>query len=1064
MKAARGEAEDRWQARPGLAGVVRFVAFILPIAMSTAFAIVVSALLPPASSRVVQVVVFALVSVAATGVLIVVDHAARRLLPLAALFNLSIVFPDQAPSRYKIARRAAGVRSLRSRIEAAERAGVRDEPAKAAEIILELVTALQRHDRRTRGHSERVHLFTEMLAQELKLSESDRDRLRWAALVHDVGKLTVSEDILNKSGTPDTDEWEALQRHPFEGSRLCAGLREWMGPWWLAIEQHHEHYDGGGYPRGLAGKDISLGARIVSVADSFEVMTAARSYKHASSAAAAREELARCAGTQFDPDIVRAFLNISLGRMRLAMGPLAWLAQFPFLDGAIRAGNLLRLAGGMLMAGTTAVLVGAPTFAADPTLSDDGVAGHTETVATAPDSSDEAPTSASRPFDLTSAFPIGTSVPRAEAPTGEPALDPVIDTGPVTFVPEVEGVPPPAFPEPLDAPAPPLDTPTPDPVSPPTPPPLPTPPPVPTPPPLPTPPVIPPAPLPNTAPIAVLDVAITNEDVAVVVDVRANDIDADGDPLTVVRVDDPAAGSAVDNGNGTITYTPDPDRNGFHSFSYDISDGSQTDTATVSVTVIAVNDAPSFTAGPNQTTAEDAGPQVVAAWASGMSPGPADEAGQVLTFAATPDDPSLFAAGPAIDATTGTLTYTPAPNASGTTAIAVTLSDSGGTANGGVDTSPAASFDLTITAANDDPVAVDDVVTVNEDSSVTFNVLTNDADPDGDALSIQSFNASGITDGTLVDDGGGQFTFTPDPDFEGLQQFTYVVADPSAATATATVRLTVLPQPDDPVAVDDSYVAQTNTLLTVNVPGVLANDDDADDDLLVVTLDSAPAEGVLVLNVDGSFTYLAGLNPGTFTFGYTVTDPSGRTASATATITVGGAVSSTTFWFGTSGVDATTYDLLTTPAAAAVPVPDHDGDGDVGLTIDEGGKDDETDPDKYHDWTRTFGTPTTFDGQVTLTLWSTTEAFDTDDKGHYDVRVHDCASDGTDCNEILASDSHIDPWNAGVADWVEKELSMGSITHTFLPNRMLRVRLMFRHTNMWVAMTDARPTRITLSD
>ncbi len=97
-------------------------------------------------------------------------------------------------------------------------------------------------------------------------------------------------------------------------------LLPWLGPWGDAIEQHHERFGGGGYPRSLAGEEISLAARIVSVADSFEVMTAARSYKKPMSVPAARRELAACAGEQFDPAIVRAFLNVSLGRLWWTVG------------------------------------------------------------------------------------------------------------------------------------------------------------------------------------------------------------------------------------------------------------------------------------------------------------------------------------------------------------------------------------------------------------------------------------------------------------------------------------------------------------------------------------------------------------------------------------------------------------------------------------------------------------------------------------------------------------------------------------------------------------------------
>jgi hypothetical protein len=143
--------------------------------------------------------------------------------------------------------------------------------------------------------------------------------------------------VLNKRGELDGRERTAVRRHPVHGEELAQPLAAWLGEWIHAIGDHHEKYDGTGYPTGRAGNEISLGGRIVSVTDSFETMTAVRSYNRPKGPREAREELTRCAGTHFDPSVVRAFLGISLGRLRWTAGIAAFLAQLPILGVTARA-------------------------------------------------------------------------------------------------------------------------------------------------------------------------------------------------------------------------------------------------------------------------------------------------------------------------------------------------------------------------------------------------------------------------------------------------------------------------------------------------------------------------------------------------------------------------------------------------------------------------------------------------------------------------------------------------------------------------------------------------------
>ena len=352
------QATREWRRRPLLSFGLRAVVFTTPtLAGLGAVALLASVIRRP--SPLFQLAAwYLLITLAGVAALVLAGRATRRLLPLAALFRLSLLFPDHAPARFAVARRAARPRQILKQLDALGELGPREE-AGVAQRVLELTVALSVHDRATRGHSERVQVITDMITRELHLPAEDRARLRWAALLHDVGKLRVPARVLNKPSQPDAREWAILRRHPGDGARIVAPLLSWLGIWGAAVAQHHEQFDGSGYPLGLSGAQISRGARIVAVADVFEVITAPRPYRRPVSVTAAREELVRVSGSQLDPKVVRALLNVSVGELWPVVGLGAVLCQLPLVPRIVGlfSRSLPALGGSAVAAGAAGALL-----------------------------------------------------------------------------------------------------------------------------------------------------------------------------------------------------------------------------------------------------------------------------------------------------------------------------------------------------------------------------------------------------------------------------------------------------------------------------------------------------------------------------------------------------------------------------------------------------------------------------------------------------------------------------------------------------------------------------------
>ncbi len=151
--------------------------------------------------------------------------------------------------------------------------------------------------------------MSDRIAQRLGVAAADRDAVRLGACLHDVGKIAVPDSVLRKPGPLLPEEWEAVRRHPEVGARLLDGVEHWRAAQ-VVVRHHHERWDGGGYPDRLRGAEVPLGARIVALADAVDVMITGRPYSAPRSLDETVAEVRRHRGTQFDPDVVDAFLDV----------------------------------------------------------------------------------------------------------------------------------------------------------------------------------------------------------------------------------------------------------------------------------------------------------------------------------------------------------------------------------------------------------------------------------------------------------------------------------------------------------------------------------------------------------------------------------------------------------------------------------------------------------------------------------------------------------------------------------------------------------------------------------
>ena len=421
----------------------------------------------------------------------------------------------------------------------------------------------------------------------------------------------------------------------------------------------------------------------------------------------------------------------------------------------------------------------------------------------------------------------------------------------------------------------------------------------------------------NDAPVATPDTKTVAEDTPATGNVLTNDTDVDGNTLSVTKftisgVDYaagttatiPNVGTVVVNADGTYTFTPFANYNGtVPTITVTITDGTLTATAPLNITVTAVNDAPLAVAD-TKTVAED-----TPATGNVLS-NDTDVDGNTLNVTKFTIGGVDYAAGTTatipnvgtiVVNADGTYTFTPVANYNGTVpTITVTITDGTATAT--------APLNITVTAVNDAPVAVADVVTTPEDTPVSGNVLTNDTDLDGNTLSVTKFTIGGVdypvgttatipNVGTVVINADGTYTFTPVANYNGTVPTITVTITDGSATATAPLNITVTAVNDAPVATPDTKTVGQDTPATGNV---LSNDTDVDGNTLNVTkftiggVDYAagttatiPNVGTIVVNADGTYTFtpVANYNGTVPTITVTISDGS-ATASAPLNITV----------------------------------------------------------------------------------------------------------------------------------------------------------------------------------
>ncbi len=371
----------------------------------------------------------------------------------------------------------------------------------------------------------------------------------------------------------------------------------------------------------------------------------------------------------------------------------------------------------------------------------------------------------------------------------------------------------------------------------------------------------------NVGPIAGADSFSLSEGESRVFNLIDNDSDSDGDVLTIVRVTDPANGSVVILEEGNVRYTADDGFSGNDAFSYTLSDGTVETTGQVSILVNSVNSAPVANAD-SASTAEET-PVVIDVLSNDS-----DSDGDTLTVVSITNARS----GTASINANNTVTFVPADSFSGTAGFSYVVNDG----NGGTDS---AAVTVQVNDTNESPAASGDSASTTENTAVVIDVLVNDSDPDGDALTVTGIN--NVRFGTADVNPDNTVTFTPANDFSGQGLFNYVIGDGNGGTDSAVVTVLVSDSNTNPVAVDDTRTTEADDPVSI---AVLQNDSDPDGDDLTLAVVTQPANGSAAVNSAASrivYRPAAGFS-GSDSFTYQISDGNGGVAVASVIVTVTG--------------------------------------------------------------------------------------------------------------------------------------------------------------------------------